>query len=193
MAIMTSFISNMIDFLGWGKPSPHDSSPYRVADVYQGLREQVFDFKSDALESSKPENDHSVRCILMEMGLQEAVVSLLAHSDGTVSLYFSNGGGILGLGQQEGPHRVSQELLQMIPQFQSELDSTSDYSIPIPGRSKLYVFTCDQVLVLDTTEDDPKNDRLSQSPLYDKAQELIYEIRVVDENRKQERTSETEN
>lgn len=192
MAIMTSFISNTIDFLGWGKPSPLDASPYRVADVYQGLRNQVFDLSSEDLVLSKPDNDRSVRCLLFEMGRPKAVVSLLAHSDGTVSLYFSNGGGILGLGQHEGPRRVSQELLQMVPHFLSEFNPTSDSSIPIPGRSKLYVFTSDQVLVLDSVEDTSENDRLSQSPLYGKAQELINEIRIVDEHRKKESGTETD-
>jgi hypothetical protein len=34
--------------------------------------------------------------VLMELGLEQGVATMVAFADGTVSLYFSGGGGIIG-------------------------------------------------------------------------------------------------
>jgi len=89
----------------------------------------------------------------METGYPDAVVSLLAIGDGTVSLYFSNGGGIIGLGQHEEPNKVSKELLQMTSQFLSDFSSTTERTLPAPDMTRFYVFTFDGTLVVEAKED----------------------------------------
>jgi hypothetical protein len=66
---------------------------YVLADVYRGLRAQALQ-----LTAAQVGPADAVFGVLMETGYPEAVVSLVALSDGTASLYFSNGGGIIGTG-----------------------------------------------------------------------------------------------
>jgi len=75
---------------------------YKTADIYREMRDRVLalDPASIGLIQSGP---NQVWGALMETGHPEAVSTLVVLGDGTVSLYFSNGGGIIGLGQHEGP------------------------------------------------------------------------------------------
>ena len=68
----------------------------QVADVYKGLREQILRLRSDKVGAKVAEGKPVA--VMMEMGLREAVSTLVAVVDGTTSLYFSNGGGMIGLG-----------------------------------------------------------------------------------------------
>lgn len=189
---MTNHTSTVLEFLGWGKPSDADTSPYPVSDMYRGLREQVFEFQPDELGISRSDSDNPAWGLLMESGEMEAVVSLLALRDGTVSLYFSHGGAIIGLGQHEGPRRVSQELLEMAPQFLADFETTSRFPLPVPGRRKIYLFTFDEILVFDTKFDEHENDLLFNSPLFHKAHELTNEILSIDENQMADIADNTE-
>ena len=173
---MAGFFSAILGL--WGR---ENSSPkYRMTDVYQGLRDQVFSLNPQTV-GLQPDKAKPVWGIMMETGYPEAVVSLLTIADGTVSLYFSNGGGIIGLGQHEAPHKISQELLALVSKSLSDFNSTSDRSLPSRGMTKFYVFTFDGVLASEAQEDDLGNNRHKTSPLFHKAHELITAILSVDE------------
>ena len=68
----------------------------KVADVFLDLRNQVISLDPSKI-GLKPDESNPIFGILMETGYKDAVVSLSAIGDGTVSLYFSNGGGIIVL------------------------------------------------------------------------------------------------
>ncbi|QDT78999.1 hypothetical protein Mal35_24520 [Gimesia maris] len=189
---MSSYISTVLDFLGWGNLSEVDTSPYSVSDVYRGLREQAFGFKPDELGIRKSDSKNTVWGLLMESGEKVAVVSLLTLRDGTVSLYISHGGAIMGLGQHEVPQRVSQELLELAPQFLEDFKPVTEFPLPVPGRTKMYLFTFEEVLVFDTKLDEMGYNLLFESPLYHKAQELMNVICSIDEIRNTETAFHTE-
>ena len=48
----------------------------------------------------------------METGYEEAVATLVAVADGTTSLYFSNGGGVIGAGTHAAVAEASRALLE---------------------------------------------------------------------------------
>ncbi|MBN1863907.1 MAG: ankyrin repeat domain-containing protein [Victivallales bacterium] len=73
---------------------PVDSS------IYNKLRMTVLTMDPAGIGLS-PETDGPVWGILAEMGISGAVASLLMVRDGTVSLYFSKGGGIVGGGAHD--------------------------------------------------------------------------------------------
>lgn len=82
---------------------------YAPADVYSGLRCQVLALKP---------NDHGLSdrqpfAVLMETGYEEAVATLAVIADGTTSLYFSNGGGVIGAGQHAAVRKASSDFLPM--------------------------------------------------------------------------------
>ena len=84
------------------------AADYKPVEMYSGLREMVFSAKSEDLGLKAPPDGPAVWGLVMETGYPEAVMTLVALGDGTVSIYFSNGGGIIGLGEHPGPRQASQ-------------------------------------------------------------------------------------
>src|SRR5258708_14763878 len=79
------------------KPSP--------AEVIRDLREQAF---TVAVAEGQP---RSVVVLLMETAYPKAVATLACFADGTTSLYFSTGGGMLGAGQHESVRAAASAFL----------------------------------------------------------------------------------
>jgi hypothetical protein len=102
--------------------------------------------------------------------------------DGTVSLYFSNGGGIIGAGQHEGPRKACEALLAFAPEFIFSAKPTRAF--PLPGHTRFYFVSFDGVLTVEAKEEDLGNNRLPLSPLFHKAHEVITAARLADESQR---------
>jgi hypothetical protein len=156
------------------------ATDYKVAEAYSGLRNMVLSTKPDSI-SIKPKNANEVWGVVMETGYPEAVATLVALSDGTVSLYTSNGGGIIGLGPHVGPRRAAQSFLAASQQFSNQMQPTKSYPLPKPSYTRFYLLTGNGVLTAEAKEDDLGNNRRPLSPLFFKGQELISEVREVNQ------------
>ena len=174
--LMASFFSFIARFFS----SSAIAADYKVAEVYSGLRNMVLNTKPDSV-GVKPKHTNEVWSVVMETGYPEAVASLVALADGTVSLYFSNGGGIIGLGPHAGPHRAAQSLLTASQQVSKQLKPTKSYPLPKSSFTRFYLLTSNGVLTAEAKEDDLGNNRHPLSPLFHKGQELISEVRAVEQ------------
>ncbi len=172
---MTEFFSNL-----FGKKK----SPYRVADVYSGLRKQLFDLSKMGSEERKAFGSRDRIAIIMKTGMEDACYSLVAVSDGRASLYFSNGGGIIGAGQHPQGAEVAINFLEFSRQFDNQLTKIMENPLPMPGMTRFYIIKPGAVLSGEFKEDDFGNQRLPLSPLFHKGHELISVIRSIDEARR---------
>jgi hypothetical protein len=64
--------------------------------AYQHLRSQALSVERASLRITEPSPATSVWGLLMEMGVPNGSATLLALADGTASLDYSSGGGVLG-------------------------------------------------------------------------------------------------
>jgi len=64
--------------------------------VYSGLRHQALTTNRTEVGITAPSAEAPAWGVLMETGYDSVTVTLLALSDGTTSLYFSNRGGVIG-------------------------------------------------------------------------------------------------
>jgi hypothetical protein len=145
------------------KAKTKDNDP---AAVYLGLRTMVL--------ASKPATfGDGIWGLLMETGYPNGVATLVALADGTVSLYYSRGGGILGLGPHEGPRTAAAELLDFAPAYTQYCQSTDEFPLPHLGHTRFYVVVGSAILTTDATESDLGNRRHALSPLFHKCHELI--------------------
>ena len=156
------------------------SSHYQVAEAYRGLRNLVLDTKPSDI-GVVPTNPDEVWGVLMESGYANVAVSLVAIADGTVSMYFSNGGGIIGLGPHEGPKQAAKALLTHAQQFPKHAQPTKDYPLPEVGHTRFYLLAGDHVVTADAESDDLAAGRHAMSSLFRKSHELISAIRLVHE------------
>jgi hypothetical protein len=183
--VMAAIFSSLLGLFGCDKTPPSD---YKVADVYRDLRQQVLT-TTPAKIGVSPASPDQVWAVMMETGYPEAVMTLVAIADGTISLYFSNGGGIIGLGQHDGPRKAGVELLSSSQSFLKEAGLTKNFPLPGVGKTRFYFVTLQGVHTVEFKEDDLGKNKVVLSPLFYKAQEVITQARIADEKRKAEQGS----
>jgi hypothetical protein len=166
--------------------SANAKDEYKLAKIYTDLRSMVLATKPDAL-GLKPANGE-VWGVLMKTGYPEAIASLVALADGTVSMYFSNGGGIIGLGPHPEPHRLGKELIAFAQKYSQQTKPTKSFPLPPHTFTRFYLLTGSGVVTAEAKEDDLGNQRHVLSPLFHKAHELISAIIIVDEQRRAEQS-----
>jgi hypothetical protein len=157
---------------------------YRLEEAYSELRKMVLSTTPKDIGLKPKPNE--VWGVLMETGHPKAVATLVALADGTVSLYFSSGGGVVGLGLHAGPHQTAQSFLRESQQFSKQAQPTTTFPLPRPTFTRFYLLTGTQVLTVEAKEDDLGYGRHPFSSLFHKGHELITEIRKVDNKRRAE-------
>jgi hypothetical protein len=151
-------------------------------EIFQELRNRIFRTDPEELLLSKANGP--VWGLLMETGFSQGAFTLVALRDGSVSLYFTNGAAIIGIGQHETPRRIAGELLALAPHYLSETLLTTDYPVPTDGLTKFYFLTFDGVRTVEGSQDDMGNNRHTFSPLFHKAHDLIAAARELEETRR---------
>ena len=130
---MVPFLSSLGRLFG-GEPS---KSTYKTADVYQGLRKQILD-ESEQLGASATE---AVLAVVMETGYPEAVATLVAVIDGSASLYFGNGGGIIGAGESPEPNAAARRVVAKAADFRGACTLTNEFPLPQKAYTRFYIIT----------------------------------------------------
>ena len=156
--------------------------PYDTADVYEGLRNHLFSVDPTTIGIERNTSHFVVWGVLMETGYPEAIVTLKALGDGSVSLYFSNGGGIIGLGEHEQPKLIAKQLIDLSQNFVDKLSETQNYPLPKKGYTRFYLLTFSGVFTTEIQEDILGNGKHELSPLFFKADDLITAIRIAQES-----------
>ena len=146
-------------------------------EAVRALREQVFRVEPQELGLTPTTARPHVWGVLMETGYPEAVVTLVAIADGTTSLYFSNGGGILGAGEHESVRAASEMLLEVAEAHLGSFSAAATPKIPQVGRVRFHVRTFAGTLTAEAGEEDLGEDRHVLSPVFYAAHEVIGAIR----------------
>jgi hypothetical protein len=94
----------------FGKPQNNLDS------TYLGLRQQILQIRPEDIGIS-PKPDGPIFGIVMETGMGKGIATFLCLGDGTVSLYLSTGGGVIGAGEHESVRSAAQTLLQTTNEY----------------------------------------------------------------------------
>lgn len=150
------------------------------------LRRAIFAVDPARVGLSREGGCGEVWGLLMETAYPDAVVTLVTVADGTVSLYYSNGGATLGLGAFPSVRRTSEALLEAAPEFLSECQPTTEHPLPAGGNTRFHLLTFDGVFAAEAPEEDLGYNRHPLSPLFHLAYQLLAEIQPVTEKLQQE-------
>jgi hypothetical protein len=146
--------------------------------VYGGLRRQVLGLASGQLEGG-PFADAPVLALLLETGYAIAVATLVAVVDGTSSLYFSNGGGFIGVGAQPAVAAASRRWLEIGRAFLPQLSTATDPPLPSEGMTQLIAVTPAGLRATAEPEEEFGKGRHALSPLFYAGQDVITQIRLT--------------
>jgi hypothetical protein len=117
----------------------------------------------------------------METGYDSATVTLFALSDGTTSLYFSNGGGVIGGQGHEAVRSANGALLNQANHSLQDLTLGETFPIPETARTVFYVLTDSGTLTGGALENDLGNGRHPLSSLFHAGHDVISQLRLISE------------
>ena len=178
LIIMAAFFSSLGKLFGGD-----DKLPYDLAEIYSSMREQVLKLSDKDIAELKGK---PVWAVLMETGHDGAAVTVVAVAEGTASLYFSNGGGIIGLGEHANVRPAALSLVKGAEPQLKHMKKAEKFPVPKPGETFFYVVTPKGVFTYSAKEDDLGNKRDKLFPLFYEGHELITQMRIADEKRRAE-------
>ncbi len=153
-----------------------------IAEIYSKLREQALGFGSVEIKAPPPVAGGRALGVIMDIGYDTAVATIMGLADGTTSMYVSNGGGTLGIGDHERAAAASKRWVELAERAPGLVEAADD-ALPGAGTVRFNVLTTGRPLEAEAPEDELSSGRHSLSPLYAAGQEVIAEIRIVDEAR----------
>ncbi|HEX9092023.1 MAG TPA: hypothetical protein VF831_11070 [Anaerolineales bacterium] len=154
------------------------------AQSYLQLRERILNLDPADL-GFKPAGDKpGVWGVLMETGYEVGTASLVALADGTTSLYYSTGGGMLGSGGYSPVAQASKALVAEAEHHTDQLLASEDFPLPAAGQVRFYFMTYNGFLQAETTEKDLASGNHVLSPLYQLAQETLTQLRLLAEKKR---------
>lgn len=115
----------------------------------------------------------------METGYDGVTVTLFALTDGTTSLYFSNGGGVIGGHAHESVRRANTAFLDQTNHSLGQLAPCERFPIPEMAHTIFYVLTDSGILTGGALEDDLGFGRHPLSPLFHAGHEVISQLRSI--------------
>jgi len=147
------------------------------AEAIRGLRHQALTVEAADLGLGPTADRAHVWGVLMETGYPEAVATLVVFADGTTSLYFSNGGGVIGAGEHDVVRAAGEILLSSAEAHVEDFAMSSGTPLPEVGRVRFYVRTFKGTLSAEANEEDLGEDRHTLSPVFHAAHSVISAVR----------------
>jgi hypothetical protein len=120
-----------------------------------------------------------VFALLMEMGYPHGSATLAVIGDGTTSLYFSAGGGIIGGGAQEPVREASERLLKLAQETPASAAPETETPLPEPGQVRFVFLTDEGRRAAEAQEAELGGGRHELSSLFFAAHDVITELRKL--------------
>lgn len=159
---------------------PSSAHP-RDSNLYDGLRSLALQLTPGEIGISPETFPHQVWGVVMESGDALGVYSLVAMGDGTVSVYFSNGSGVIGGGGHESVGAASTIFLSAADEFLPHTLSAVETPLPLEGEVQFYFLTFGGIRSYLAPERNLEARGDPLSPLYYKGHDVITEIRLIEQ------------
>jgi hypothetical protein len=155
-------------------------------DAYRDLRNRALNVTTAEL-GLEPDPKAPIHAVIMETGDQGTVSTFVCLRDGTVSLYFSTGGGVIGGGQHESVRSACFEMLSITnkyaPEFIAACERVSTFALPGDGEAFFYLIASDGVYQAQCREDALAEQRDPFSALFNNCHAVMSEVRQIEESR----------
>ncbi len=153
------------------------SSDHASSDQRPDLRGQIFSTSAEDLRLSPTADHPHVWGALMEFGLPNGVATIVAIADGTVSMYTSTGGGVIGAGAHEKVRAAASAYLATAEQMYSLFKLTEVFPLAREGMVTFYLLAFDGRRIAEASDDELRTGRHALSELYENGQRVITAMR----------------
>lgn len=116
--------------------------------------------------------------VMMDIGYQSTLASLVVLADGTTSLYLGHGGGVIGAGQFKPVRDAAVELLQLAEIHKNAVNAVplDSASLPMVGEVKFHLLTYDGAITVSVDQDELGHNRHRLSGMFHTGHEVIARI-----------------
>lgn len=152
-------------------------------NVINELRDKLFTMPPTELGLSPSIKLPNVWGVVMEIGFPDSTATLFSLAEGTTSLYFSSGGGIIGGGEHDAVRKAASEFLTAGEASRSLAKSAPEHPLPKSGMVKFYILTYTGVV---TVEAEEANISKQGHPLYNlflAGNNVMTELRLIEQRK----------
>ena len=153
----------------------------KPTSVSDDLRSMIFNLNPNEIGISKDTYDHPVWGVVLETGYPVGFFTLVSLAEGTTSLYFSNGGGILGGGEHDNVREAADRYLSGAQQFFEKATRVDEYPPPADGEVTFYFLTFEGVRKYSAPEEKFGSKKDDLSNLFLAAHAVISELRQLEQ------------
>lgn len=178
---MKRLFATLLALLGLGGSALASEPPKEPEAMTQGLRKMVLGLAPADIGISAESYPHEVWGILMETGMERGSYTLVALADGTTSLYFSTGGGIIGAGEQAPVRQASGRFIALANDSVAAARPTDAYPLPEAGQTVFYFLTFHGIRTYAAKEADLGEMRDGLSNLFHAGHGVITAVRQAQE------------
>ena len=180
---MKKFVINLSILSILGLFSCNDKrKEYQIEPIFNEMREMAFSITPEKINFETPD-DKTVFAVFMETGYSKNAMSLRCIGDGTISILFTNGGGMIGIGEHESAKAEGLKLLQMASDYITKFKTTDTFRLPVNGETIFYFRTLSGTYFLEEKEKVLGNNKSEFSPLFYQAQNVITQARLIQESK----------
>lgn len=152
--------------------------------TYLQLRSRLLSLKPAELGLSPNQTTPHVWALLVEMGYEVGMATLVCLADGTTSLYYSTGGGLLGRGDYGPVAEASKILVALAENYLEHASITHEVPLPEAGQVRFVFLTYAGIYAADASEKLVVSGHHPFSPLFKVTQEILGQLKMLAEKRR---------
>jgi hypothetical protein len=157
--------------------TPAVDQPASAAGGSEALREKLLSREMLRDTPADPDGD-GIRAVVFDWGMGDGSATLVAFDDGTTSLYFSGGGGIIGAGAHDAVRLAAASFREEATRLKPQMTRADAFPLPSGERSVFYIVTDSATLTSGPIANtDLERGRPPFGELATRAQQVITEIR----------------
>jgi hypothetical protein len=163
---------------------PPKKSP---AELMREMRLKQLTLSPSELSQTPTAEFPQVCAVLMDWPIAQGTVTVVARTTGDASIYTDGTFGVLGGIGHESVRRAATNCVSVAQKYFESATVTKDFPYPKTGRVRFYFVGYDGVRVIDGDLESVRAGKDKCSDLYEAAQSVISELRMITEHQKGER------
>ena len=145
--------------------------------VSDDLRSMALNLSPNDIGITRKNFPHEVWGVVMETGMEKGFYTLVVLADGSTSLYYSNGGGIIGAGEKPEVQETSRQFIEWGNRFVGSAKPVSSTQPPGNGTTKFFFLTFEGVQTYLAPEIELGEERDRLAPLFHAGHAVIAAVR----------------
>ncbi|MBN2443198.1 MAG: hypothetical protein JXJ04_17690 [Spirochaetales bacterium] len=153
---------------------------YDIKPIFKDMRDMTFSINPTDIGIAK-KSENQVYAVIMETGYEEGIYSLRCFAEGSISLLFSNGGGMIGIGEHQEAREKGLLLINESNHYFNKFKKVDEYPLPKKDETIFYLLTFTGIYSYAEKENNLGNNMSALSPLFYKAQDVITQALLIEE------------